>query len=113
MMRGEIWWVDFGLPCGSEPGYKRPMLIIQDDAFNQSKISTIISVAITSNTNLAGAPGNVLLTKKDTGLTKPSVVNVSQVVTLDRERFSEKAGKLSRQNMNRVDSGIKLVLNLI
>jgi len=112
MMRGEIWWVDLGIPSGSEPGFKRPVLIIQDDAFNLSNIGTILAIAVTSNLNLADAPGNVFLTKKDSNLPKDSVINVSQIVTLDRERFIEKVGKLKQSNMMKVVDGIKLILDI-
>ncbi len=112
MTRGEIWWVDLGLPVGSEPGFKRPVLVIQDDAFNQSNINTVIVVAITSNLNLAEAPGNLILSKKDSSLPKESVLNVSQMVTLDRSRFLRKAGKLKQARMTAVDEGLRLVLGL-
>lgn len=110
MIRGEIWWVDLGVPFGSEPGFTRPVLVMQDDTFNQSKINTVIVIAITSNLQLAEAPGNVLLHKKDSGLTKDSVINVSQVVTLDKERFLSKTGKLKSGKMKEVESGLELVL---
>ncbi|EMY70537.1 type II toxin-antitoxin system PemK/MazF family toxin [Leptospira vanthielii] len=112
MTRGEIWWVDLGIPFGSEPGFKRPVLIVQDDAFNESNINTIIVVPLTTNMNLATAPGNTLLTKKDTNLSKDSIVNVSQIVTLDRERFINKASELKTKNMKKVEEGMKLVLSL-
>ncbi|PKA06464.1 type II toxin-antitoxin system PemK/MazF family toxin [Leptospira harrisiae] len=112
MIRGEIWWVDLGIPFGSEPGYKRPVLIIQDNAFNESNINTIIVVPLTTNLNLATAPGNVLLSRKDSNLSKDSVVNVSQIVTLDRERFINKASELKTKNIKKVEEGIKLVLSL-
>jgi mRNA interferase MazF len=112
MIRGEIWWVDLGIPFGSEPGFKRPVLIVQDDSFNESNINTIIVVSITSNLNLAEAPGNVLLSKKDSNLSKESVVNVSQIVTLDRERFLDKVGKLKSSKMADVEEGLKLVIGL-
>lgn len=112
MTRGEIWWVDLGIPFGSEPGYKRPVLIIQDNAFNESNINTIIAVPLTTNLNLATAPGNILLSKKDTNLSKDSVVNVSQIVTLDRERFINKTSELKTKNIKKVEEGIKLVLSL-
>ncbi|MCT8335918.1 type II toxin-antitoxin system PemK/MazF family toxin [Leptospira sp. 85282-16] len=112
MTRGEIWWVDLGIPFGSEPGYKRPVLIIQDNAFNESNINTIIVVPLTTNLNLATAPGNVLLSKKDTNLSKDSVVNVSQIVTLDRERFINKASELKTKKIEKIEEGIKLVLSL-
>ncbi|TGK77531.1 type II toxin-antitoxin system PemK/MazF family toxin [Leptospira montravelensis] len=112
MTRGEIWWVDLGIPFGSEPGYKRPVLIIQDNAFNESNINTIIVVPLTTNLNLATAPGNVLLSRKDTNLSKDSVVNVSQIVTLDRERFINKASELKTKKIEKIEEGIKLVLSL-
>ncbi|WP_036064006.1 type II toxin-antitoxin system PemK/MazF family toxin [Leptospira noguchii] len=112
MIRGEIWWVDLGIPFGSEPGFKRPVLIIQDDSFNQSNISTVVSIAITSNLNLSEAPGNVLISKKESSLSKDSVVNVSQIVTLDKERFIKRAGKLKSSKINEVETGLKLVTGL-
>jgi mRNA interferase MazF len=112
MIRGEVWWVDLGIPFGSEPGFKRPVLIVQEDSFNQSKINTIIVVPMTTNIKLAGAPGNILLSKKDTQLSKDSVVNVSQIVTLDRERFIERISKISVKNLKKVEDGIKLILSL-
>ncbi|TGL85596.1 type II toxin-antitoxin system PemK/MazF family toxin [Leptospira congkakensis] len=112
MTRGEIWWVDLGIPFGSEPGFKRPVLIVQDNAFNESNINTIIVVPLTTNVNLAMAPGNTTLSKKDTNLSKDSIVNVSQIVTLDRERFISKASEIKNKNMKKVEEGIKLVLSL-
>lgn len=112
MIRGEIWWVDLGIPFGSEPGFKLPVLIIQDDSFNQSNIGTVISIPITSNLSLSEAPGNVLISKKDSSLSKDSVVNVSQIVTLDRMRFVERAGKLKSSKLNEVEAGVKLVTGL-
>jgi mRNA interferase MazF len=112
MTRGEVWWVDLGIPFGSEPGFKRPVLIIQDDAFNESNINTIIVVPLTSNLNLASAPGNVLLNRKDTNLSKDSIVNVSQIVTLDRERFINKAADLKSKHLKKIEEGIKLVLSI-
>ena len=84
MQRGEIWWASLPEPVGSEPGYRRPVLIVQSDDFNRSRISTIIAVVITSNTRLAQAPGNVLLTKKLSGLLRDSVANISQIITVDK-----------------------------
>ncbi|PJZ68462.1 mRNA interferase MazF2 [Leptospira perolatii] len=112
MIRGEIWWVDLGIPFGSEPGFKRPVLIVQDDSFNESNINTVIVVSITSNLNLAEAPGNVILSKKDSNLSKNSVVNVSQIVTLDRERFIDKVGKLKSSKMTDIEEGLRLVTGL-
>ncbi len=112
MTRGEIWWVDLGLPVGSEPGFKRPVLVIQDDVFNQSNINTIVVFAITSNLRLADAPGNSILSRKDSNLPKDSVLNVSQLATIDRGRFLRKAGKLKQSRMNAVEEGLRLVLGL-
>ncbi|WP_061236901.1 type II toxin-antitoxin system PemK/MazF family toxin [Leptospira interrogans] len=112
MIRGEIWLVDLGIPFGSEPGFKCPVLIIQDDSFNQSNINTIVSIAITSNLNLSEASGNVLISKKDSSLSKDSVINVSQIVTLDKERFLNKAGKLKSNKLGEVEIGLKLVTGL-
>ena len=84
MKRGEIWWADLPDPVASEPGYRRPLLIIQVDEFNRSAINTVVAVVLTSNLNLAGAPGNLLLKSTQTGLPKDSVVNVSQVLTVDK-----------------------------
>lgn len=110
--RGEIWWADLAEPSGSEPGFTRPILVIQADSFNKSNINTIIAVAITSNSRLADAPGNVALSKTKSGLTKDSVINISQVITLDKESLSEVIGKLDKLTMNKVDNGIRLVLSI-
>jgi mRNA interferase MazF len=111
MIRGEIWWVDLGIPFGSEPGFRRPVLIIQDDSFNNSNIDTIVVVPLTTNIKLVDAPGNYLLNKKDTHLSQDSVVNVSQIVTLDRKRFIERVSKIKINQMKKIEDGIKLVLS--
>lgn len=110
MRRGEIWWADLPSPDGSEPGYRRPVLIVQQDDFNQSRISTVIAVALTSNLRLSEAPGNVLLKNHWTGLPKDSVANVSQIVTLDKACLTEKISILSPARMTAVDTGLRLVL---
>ena len=112
MTRGEIWWVDLGIPFGSEPGYRRPVLIIQNNAFNESNIQTIIVVPLTTNLSIANAPGNVLLIKKDTSLSKDSVVNISQIVTIDRVRFVSKVSSLKEKYIHKIEDGIRLVLSL-
>ena len=89
MTRGEIWWASLPAPSGSGPGYRRPVLIIQSNPFNLSRISTVIVAAITSNLSLADAPGNVRVGKADSGLSRPSVVNVSQIVTVDRSLLTQ------------------------
>jgi mRNA interferase MazF len=110
--RGEIWWAALPVPAGSGPGYKRPILIIQSDEFNISKINTIIAAVITSNTRLATAPGNVLLTPKKSKLPKESVVNVSQLITIDKSFLSVKVHTLSNEIIAQVDEGLKVVLKL-
>ena len=110
MKRGEIWWAS--LPTGSEPGYRRPVLIVQADEFNQSRISTVIAAAITSNIKLADAPGNVSLTKREVGLKRESVINVSQVVTLDKSFLTKRVGRLSDRKLREVEDGLRLVFAL-
>jgi len=110
--RGEIWWAVLPEPAGSGPGYKRPVLIIQSDEFNNSKINTIIAAVITSNIRLAAAPGNVLLTPNKSKLSKKSVVNVSQIITIDKSFLSEKVHTLSNEIIAQVDEGLKIVLKL-
>ncbi len=112
MRRGDVWWADLPEPTASEPGFRRPVLILQADDFNRSRINTVIAATITSNTKLAAAPGNVALSKKSIGLNRESVVNVSQLVTLDKSFLSKKVGKLSSTKMLEVDQGVRLVLAL-
>lgn len=110
--RGEIWWATLPEPTASEPGYRRPVLVVQADSFNQSRIATVIAVVLTSNTKLAKAPGNVLLSRKVTGLSKDSVANVSQVVTADKSFLTEFVGSLSAKKLQQVEDGLRLVLSL-
>jgi mRNA interferase MazF len=110
--RGEIWWANWPDPVGSEPGYRRPVLIVQDDTFTQSRISTVIVVVITSNTKLAEAPGNVSLPCKATGLLKDSVANVSQILTVDKTFLSERVGSLPEHLLEEVDEGLRAILYL-
>jgi mRNA interferase MazF len=110
MRRGEIWWADLSNPTGSGSGHKRPVLVVQANAFNASRIGTVIAATITSNLALADAPGNVRIAKSDSGLPQPSVVNVSQLITLDRSTLSRKVKALPGIAMNKVDDGLKLVL---
>ena len=112
MQRGDIWWAALRPPIGSEPGYRRPVLIIQNDDFNKSRINTVVVAMLTSNLRLKDAPGNVFLSKRSTKLPKDSVANVSQVVTLDKSFLTKRTSKLSADKMNHVDDGIRLVLNL-
>ena len=110
--RGEIWWADLPTPKGSEPGFKRPVLIVQSDHFNRSRIQTVLAVVLTSNLRLANAPGNVLLAASKTGLPKDSVANVSQVITIDKSSLLEMAGKLENVPMGAVEDGLKVILGL-
>ncbi len=113
MKRGEIWWADLANPVGSGPGYKRPVLVVQANPFNASRIATVIVATITSSLALAEAPGNVRIGKSDSGLPQPSVVNVSQVITLDRALLTSKVKTLAGATMDKVDSGLKLVFGLL
>ena len=110
MSQGEVWWADLGEPAGSEPGYRRPVVIVQGDMFNRSKLSTVVCVALTSNVRWAEAPGNVMLSPRQTGLPKQSVANVSQVVTLDKAALDQCVGKLPRAKMDLIHTGIDIVL---
>jgi mRNA interferase MazF len=112
MQRGEIWWAALPPPTASEPGHRRPLLIIQSDDFTRSRISTVIALMVTSNLRLADAPGNVLLPKTSSGLPKRSVANVSQLITVDKSFLTEKAGTLSPQKLREVEAGIRLALSL-
>ncbi len=108
--QGEVWWADLAEPSGSEPGFRRPVVVVQGDAFNRSHIATVVCVALTSNLRWAEAPGNVLLSVRDTGLPKDSVANVSQLVTLDREALTERVGTLPAKKLELVLLGIDIVL---
>lgn len=110
--RGEVWWADLGEPDGSEPGYRRPVLIVQSDAFNRSRVRTVIAIVLMSNIRLVEAPGNVLLPAKITGLPKDSVANVSQIVTVDRDFLGDRAGRIRGQSLKDVENGLRLVLGL-
>jgi mRNA interferase MazF len=112
MKRGEIWWALLTSPDGSGPGYRRPVLIVQANSFNESRISNILVAVITSNLALAQAPGNVRISKSDSGLPKASVANISQVLTIDRQFFTERIGALPGRIMDRVNEGLKLVLSV-
>ena len=108
--QGEIWWADIPAPTGSGPGFRRPVLIIQGDAFNRSALATVVCVPMTSNVRWADAPGNVRLTGRTTGLARDSVANVSQVVGLDRTLLTERVGKIPRPKVDLVLAGLDVVL---
>lgn len=110
--RGEIWWADLGEPRGSSPGFHRPVLIVQSDFFNKTRIKTVIAAIITTNLRLADMPGNVALSSRASGLDKESVVNISQLFTLDNADLLEHVGNISAQKMAQVEKGLRLVLSL-
>ncbi len=112
MRRGEIWWAELDEPQGAEPGYRRPVVVVQDDAFNRSRINTVIAVVITSNLKLAAAPGNVPLPGAESGLAKDSVVNVSQIIRLDKSCLTERAGSVARKTLLGIERGLRLVLGI-
>ena len=108
--QGDIFWVDLEEPSGSEPGYRHPHVVIQNNLFNRSRINTVVVCALTSNLKRAKAPGNVLLDKGEANLRKKSVVNISQIFTVNKSDLSEKIGSLSRERFNQVLEGIKLLI---
>ena len=108
--QGEVWWAELGLPRRSEPGFRRPVVVVQGDALNRSRIATVVCVPLTSNLAWAEAPGNVLLSAAATGLPKDSVANVSQVVTLDKSVLTDRVGKISKAKTELLLSGIDVVL---
>ena len=112
MIKGEIWWAELPSPRGSEPGKKRPVLIIQADTFNRSAINTIICVVITSNTSLSNAPANILLEKIDSKLEKTSVINFSQIITIDKSYFTDFVSMLPKPIISKINSSIKLILDI-
>jgi mRNA interferase MazF len=112
MQRGEIWWADLPTPTGSEPGSRRPVLILQHDDYNRSRITTVIAVILTSNLRLQAAPGNVLLSARDSSLPRDSVANVSQVVTLYKSVLAKRVASLPAAKLKQVDNGVRLVLGL-
>ena len=112
MRRGEIWWGSLPEPTGSGPGFRRPLLIVSANSFNDSGISTVVAAVITSNLRLADAPGNVRFPVKGTGLTKASVANVSQIITVDKSFLTERIGRLNPRLLAEVDDGLRLVLSI-
>lgn len=108
--QGEIWWADLPAPAGSGPGFRRPVVVVQGDGLNRSRIATVICVPLTSNLKWASAPGNVRLSARMTGLPKESVANVSQIITIDKELLKERVGKLTLLKLQLLLSGIDVVL---
>ncbi len=112
MKRGELWWASLPEPTGAGPGFRRPVVVVQSNPFNESRIATVIVAIVTSNMALSDAPGNVRLVKSDSGLSKASVINVSQIITLDRQLLIERIKALPAQCVARVNEGLRLVLGV-
>ena len=112
MERGTVWWAELPQPVASEPGFRRPVIIVQANSFNQSRIKTVMAVVVTSNLKLADAPGNVSLPAASAGLPKDSVANVSQVITIDKSFLVEKCGRVPSSLMKAIDEGLRLSLSL-
>ena len=112
MHRGEVWWASLPEPMGSGPGARRPVIVVQANEFNASRIHTVIVAVITSNLRLAAAPGNVLCQARETGLPRDSVVNVSQLITVDKSLLTERVRMLPARTLRQVEAGLRLVLSL-
>jgi len=112
MKRGEIWWADLPDPSGSEPGHRRPVVVISADSFNRSTIATVVVAILTTNTRRALDPGNVALSARRLGLLHDSVINVAQLATLDKRTLTDRIGRLSRRQVDDLDQGLRLVLGL-
>ena len=112
MRRGEVWWASLSAPTGSAPGFRRPVVIVQANDFNESAIRTVLCVAVTSNLRLVDAPGNVRLTRRTSRLSKDSVANISQVITVDRQFLTQRISRLAPATMRDIDAGLRLVLAL-
>lgn len=110
--RGDIYWVNLGPPSGSRPAKRRPVLVIQSDPYNASRLATVLAAVITSNTALATMPGNVFLPATATGLPRDSVVNVTALVTLNKAEFTDRVGHVPPSLMHEVDRGLRRVLGL-
>lgn len=108
--QGDVCWTDLPEPVGSGPGLRRPVLVVQGDSLNRSRLATVVCVPLTSNLKWASAPGNVLLPARSSGLSKDSVANVSQIVTLDRALLTERVGRVSKKQLELVFAGVDIVL---
>lgn len=112
VLRGQIWWADLGEPRGSSPGYERPVVILQSDSFNKTELNTVIVAIMTSNLRLAQMPGNVVVSMRTSGLESDSIINITQLFTLDRTDLIEYLGALPENKINQIGGGLRLVLDL-
>ena len=112
MRRGEVWWAELDAPGGSEPAGRRPVLVVQADSFNASRIDTVLVAVITTNMRMAEPPGNVRIPRRTAGMVTESVVNVSQVATIDKDALVKRAGRMPTSLMAEIDAGLRLVLEL-
>jgi mRNA interferase MazF len=108
--QGDVCWAELPDPVGSGPGFRRPVLVVQGDAFNRSRLATVVCVPLTSNLRWADAPGNVLLSGRSTGLPRDSVANVSQIIALDRSVLSDRVGRISRKQLALLFAGLDIML---
>ena len=107
--QGDVYWIDFDEPAGSEPGYRHPHVVIQNNIFNHSRINTVVVCSLTSNLKRSNSPGNVTLPKGEADLPKKSVVNISQIFTVNKSDLSEKIGTLSKQRITQILDGVRLL----
>ena len=112
MIRGELWWADYGFPFGTEPGYRRPVIILQNDFFNSSKINTTIVIPLSTNILLADVPGNVFIDKKESNLSKDSVILLSQIGVIDKQRLIKKISKINKDIMNKIEDNIAFIIGV-
>jgi mRNA interferase MazF len=112
MKRGELWWADYGIPYGSEPGYRRPVIILQNDFFNNSRINTTVVIPLSTNLLLADVPGNIFISKKDSKLSKDSVILLSQIGVIDKERLIEKISKINNEMQENIETNVLFILGI-
>ena len=112
MIRGELWWADYGIPYGSEPGYRRPVIILQNDFFNNSKMNTTIVIPLSTNLLLADVPGNIFIEKEESKLSKDSVILLSQMGVIDKQRLVEKITKINQNLMSDIENNIVFILGV-
>ena len=112
MTRGELWWVDYGIPYGSEPGYRRPVIILQNDFFNNSNMNTTIVIPLSTNLILADVPGNILIEKRYSKLGKNSVILLSQIGVVDKQRLMERVSKIDKSIMEKIENNLAFILGI-